>query len=71
MFYYTDVDSQGPENFMARIAPIEPEQATPEVKEIYEQKTEGQAGQRAEGVGAPPGDAQEFPRILRQRGPVA
>jgi hypothetical protein len=29
---------------MARIALIEPEQATPEVKEIYEQKLKGKPG---------------------------
>lgn len=29
---------------MARIALIEPEQATPEVKEIYQQKLKGQPG---------------------------
>jgi AhpD family alkylhydroperoxidase len=44
VFYYTDADSQGPEDFMARIALIEPAQATPEVKEIYEQKLKGKPG---------------------------
>jgi uncharacterized peroxidase-related enzyme len=44
MFYYTDTDSHGPEDFTARIALIEPEQAAPEVKEIYEQKLKGKPG---------------------------
>jgi hypothetical protein len=44
MFYYTDGDSRGPEDFTARIALIEPEQAAPEVKEIYEQKLKGKPG---------------------------
>jgi hypothetical protein len=44
MFYYTDADSQGPEDFMARIALVEAEQAAPEVKEIYEQKLKGKPG---------------------------
>jgi uncharacterized peroxidase-related enzyme len=44
VFYYTDADSRGPEDVMARIALIEPEQATAEVKEIYEQKLKGKPG---------------------------
>jgi uncharacterized peroxidase-related enzyme len=44
VFYYTDADSEGPEDLMARIALIEPEQAAPEVKEIYEQKLKGKPG---------------------------
>ena len=44
VFYYTDADSRGSEDFMARIALIEPEQATAEVKEIYEQKLKGKPG---------------------------
>src|SRR4029077_11474597 len=44
VFYYTDVITHGPEDFMARIALIEPEQATPEVKEIYEQRLKGKPG---------------------------
>ena len=43
MFYYTDGDSRGPEDFTARIALIEPEQAAPEVKD-YEQKLKGKPG---------------------------
>jgi hypothetical protein len=37
VFYYTDADSLSSEALVARIALIEPEQATPEVKELYEQ----------------------------------
>jgi uncharacterized peroxidase-related enzyme len=44
VFYYTDADSLSSEALVARIALIEPEQATPEVKEIYEQKLKGKPG---------------------------
>jgi uncharacterized peroxidase-related enzyme len=44
VFYYTDVDSYSPEGFMPRISLIEPEQATPEIREIYEQKLKGKPG---------------------------
>ena len=55
--------------FMARIALIEPEQASPEVKEIYEQKLKGKPGNVQKALGASPRHAEELPRFLRQRWP--
>src|SRR5271156_4075386 len=42
--YYTDCNSYSREVLMARIALIEPENATPEVKEIYEKALRGKPG---------------------------
>ena len=42
--YYTDCNSHSREVLMARIALIEPENATPEVKEIYEKALRGKPG---------------------------
>jgi uncharacterized peroxidase-related enzyme len=44
LLYYTDCNSHSREVLMARIALVEPENATPEVKEIYEKTLRGKPG---------------------------
>jgi len=56
---------------MARIALIEAEQASPEVKEIYEHVLRGKPGNVQKALAQRPEMMKQFLNFLRQRRPLA
>jgi len=52
---------------MARLSYVEMEQASPEVREVYEKAVKGKPGQFSEAGGSPAGCAEDHSAFLRQR----